>query len=139
MKPVLLKKKIKKKKKKKKDYADRNIPETSQTACKNINITVNNQALESVTSVVVDQNLIWKGHVDKVHRTVSMLLSKFWHIIPFRPTDAHIEYCQAFIFPHLDYCSTVWGSTQLQKLYKLQKEQLEWFLTSPPKHPPTPF
>ncbi len=49
---------------------------------KNINITVNNQALESLTSdkllgVVVDQNLTWKGHVDKVHRTVSMFLSKF--------------------------------------------------------------
>ncbi len=45
----------------------------------NINITVNKQALESVTSeklpgVVVGQNLTWKGHVDKVHRTVSMLL-----------------------------------------------------------------
>ncbi len=47
---------------------------------KNINITVKNQALESVTSeklgVVVDQNLTWKGHVDTLHRTVSMLLSK---------------------------------------------------------------
>ncbi len=49
---------------------------------KNINITVNNQALESVTSekllgIVVVKNLTWKGHVDNVHRTVSMLLSKF--------------------------------------------------------------
>ncbi len=49
---------------------------------KNINITVNNQALESVTSekllgIVVDQNLTWNGHVDNIHRTVSMLLSKF--------------------------------------------------------------
>ncbi len=62
--------------KKKKDYVDHNLPEASETACKN---TVNNQALESVTSekllgVVLDQNLTWKGHVDKVHRTVSMLL-----------------------------------------------------------------
>ncbi len=88
---------------------------------KNINITLNNQALENVThekllGVVVDQNLTWKGHVNKVHRTVSMLLSKFGCIKPFLPTDAHIKYCQAFIFPHLDYCSTVWGSTKLQRL-----------------------
>ncbi len=94
---------------------------------KDINITVNNQALDSVTSekllgVVVDQNLTWKGHVDKVHRTVRMPLSKFRHIKPFLPTDAHIKYCQAsFIFPHLDYYSRVWGSYQLQRLYKLQK------------------
>ncbi len=54
---------------------------------KNINITVNNQALERVTSekllgVVVDQKFTWKGHVEKVHRTVSMLLSKFQCIRP---------------------------------------------------------
>ncbi len=73
---------------------------------------MSNQALECVTSekllgVVVDQNLTWKGHVDKVHRTVSMLLSKFWCMKPFLSTDARIKYYTAYMFPHLDYCSTV--------------------------------
>ncbi len=70
---------------------------------KNINITVNNQAIESVTSkmlldVVVDQNLTWKGHVDKVNRTVRMLLSKLWCIKPMifdlpiqTPTKSRLE------------------------------------------------
>ncbi len=48
---------------------------------KEIDITVNNHSLDCVTSEkllgVVDQNLTWKGHVVKVHRTVSMLLAKF--------------------------------------------------------------
>ncbi len=67
---------------------------------------MNNQALESITSekllgVVVGQNLTWKGHVAKVHRTVRMLLSTVRHIKHFLPTDAGIKYCQAFIFPTL--------------------------------------
>ncbi len=111
---------------------------------KNINITVNNQGLESVTSekllgVVVEQNLTWKGHVDKVHRTVSMLLSKFRCIKPFLPTDARIKYCQAFIFPHLDYCSTVLGSTQLQRLYKLQKRAARMIFDLPTQTPTNPL
>ncbi len=101
---------------------------------------MNNQALESVTSerlldVVVDQNLTWKGHVDKVHRTVSMLLSKFQCIKPFLPTYGHIKYCQAFISPHLDYCSTVWGSTQLQRLYNLQKRAARMIFDLPTQTP----
>ncbi len=93
---------------------------------KNINITVNNQALEDVTSekllgVVVDQNLTWKGHVDKFCGIVRILSSKLRHIKHFLLTDDCIKYCQAFIFTHIDYCSTVWGSSQLQRLYKLQK------------------
>ncbi len=111
---------------------------------KNINITVNNQALESVTSkkllgVVVDNNLTRKGHVDKVHRTVSMLLSTFRRIKPFLPTDACIKYCQAFIFPHLDYCSTVWGSTQLQRLYKLQQRAARMIFDLPTQTPTKPL
>ncbi len=48
---------------------------------KEISISVNNHTLDCVTSekllaVVVDQSLTWKGHVNKVHRTVSILLAK---------------------------------------------------------------
>ncbi len=104
---------------------------------------MNNQVLESVPfekllGVVVDQNITWKGHVDKVHGTVSMLLSKFRHVKPFLPTDTRTNYCQAFIFPHHDYCSTVWGSTQLQRLYKLHKRAVTMIfnlLTQTPTKP----
>ncbi len=46
---------------------------------KEINMSVNNHTVtsEKLLGVVVDQNLIWKGHVDKVHRSVSMRLAKF--------------------------------------------------------------
>ncbi len=64
---------------------------------------MNNQAFESVTSekllgVVVDQNLTWKGNVDKVHRAVRCSYQNSdVNIKPFLPTDACIKYSQAMI------------------------------------------
>ncbi len=72
-------------------------------------------------NVNIDQNMSWKPHTDKVHKTISMILARFRQIKPFLPTDAGIKFCQAFVFPHLDYCSCIWGSAQLGRLFKLQK------------------
>ena len=111
---------------------------------KTLSINVQGELLENVTSekllgVIVDQNLSWKAHVDKVHKTVSMLLAKFRRIKPFLPTDARIRYVQAFIFPHFDYCSTVWGSAQLDRLYKLQKRAARMVFDLPTKTPTKPL
>ncbi len=65
--------------------------------------------------------MFWKTHTDKVHWTISMILARFRQINPFFATDARIKFCQAFVFPHLAYCSCIWGSTQLGRLFKLQK------------------
>ncbi len=60
-------------------------------------------------------------HTDKVHMTISMIFARSRRIKPFLNTDAIIKFCQAFVFPHLDYCSCIWGSAQLGRLFKLQK------------------
>ncbi len=49
-------------------------------------------------------------HTDQVHITISIILARFRWIKPFFPTDARIKFSQAFVFPHLDYCSCIWGS-----------------------------
>ena len=109
-----------------------------------INITVNGKQLENVQKVkllgvVVDQHLTWKDHVDKVHKTVSMILARFRSIKPFLPTYAQIQFCQAFILPHLDFCSTVWGSTNLERLHKLQKRTARMIFDLPTQTPSTPL
>ncbi len=93
---------------------------------KELNITVKGQVLENVKQekllgLVVDQNLFWNSHITKVYKTESMLLARFRCIKPFLLTDARIKFCNAFILPHFDYCSTVWGSANLDQLFKLQK------------------
>ncbi len=55
----------------------------------------------------------------KQGRKITILLNP--SDLPFLPTDARIKFCQAFVFPHLDYRSCIRGSAQLGRLFKLQK------------------
>ena len=108
---------------------------------KELEVTIENMQLkniqhEKLLGVVIDQHLCWKQHVDKVHRTVSMLLARFRQIKPFLPTDARVKYVKAFIFPHFDYCCTIWGSANVEKLYKLQK-RAAWMIYDRPTRTPT--
>jgi len=111
---------------------------------KELTVTLGNLTLQKVKSekllgVTIDQTLSWKPHIDRVHKTVSMCLAKFRQIKPFLPTTARIRYCQAFILPHLDYCSCVWGSGQVQKLYKLQKRAARMIFDLPTQTPTKPL
>ena len=78
------------------------------------NLQLENTETEKLLDIKIDQHLSWKNHIDKVHKTASMILAQFRRIKPFLPTDARIRFCRAFILPHLDYCSIVWGSAQLE-------------------------
>ncbi len=89
---------------------------------KELNITIGNKWLDQVTTEILlgiklDQFLSWKDQINKVHSRVSGLLGRFRQIKHFLPTYAHIKYCNAFILPHLEYCSRVWGSAQTSKNY----------------------
>ncbi len=77
--------------------------------------------VEKLLGVNINQNMSLKPHTDKVHETISMIHARFRQIKPFLPIDARINFCQAFVFPHLGYCSYIWGSAQLGRLFKLQK------------------
>jgi hypothetical protein len=111
---------------------------------KEISVKMNDTKLDTVKKekllgMSVDQHLTWKDHVDKVHKTISMVLACFCQIKPFLPTEACIKYCQAFIFPHFDYCSTVWGSTNIERLYKLQKRTARMIFDLPTQTPTKPL
>ncbi len=68
-----------------------------------------------------------------------MLLARFRHIKPFLPTHARIKFCNAFIFPHFNYCSTVWGSANLDRLFKLQKRTARKIFDLPTQTPTAPL
>ena len=63
--------------------------------------------------VTVQHNLSWKEHCDEICAKVRkslFLLRKLKHILPY---SAKIQFYYSFILPHLDYCSTVWYSGQI--------------------------
>ncbi len=111
-----------------------------------LQIWVNDQELQNVKvekllGVCIDQNLSWKAHTDKVFKTVSMVLARFRGIKPYLPTEARIKFCQAFVFPHLDYCSCIWGSAQIDstRLFKLQKRAACMIYDLPTRTPTEPL
>ncbi len=93
--------------------------------------------LEKLLGVSIDQNLTWKLHTYKVFKTVSIVLAKFRQIKPLLPVDARIKFCQAFMFLH--YCSCVWGSVQLERIFKLQKRAARMIYDLPTRTPTTPL
>ncbi len=108
---------------------------------KQLQIYINDQELQNVRvekllGVNIDQNMSWKPHTGRLHRTISMILARFKQIKPFLPTDARIKFCQAFVFPHLDYCSCIWISAQFGRLFKLQKRAARMIYDLPTRTPP---
>ncbi len=84
---------------------------------------------EKLSSLVVDENLSWNSHITKVHKTISMLLAHFRHFKLF------LKFCNTFILPHFDYCSTFWGSPNLGQLFKLQKRMARMIFDLPTQTP----
>ncbi len=70
---------------------------------------------------------------------MSTVLAKVRQIKSFLPVDARIKFCYAFMFPHLDYCSCVWGIAQLERLFKLQKRAARMIYNLPTRTPTGPL
>ena len=84
--------------------------------------------IENVTklkylSVIVNQNLDWCSHAnDVVQRIMNSLICMrmIKHCLTKR-VFTHLYYF--VILPHINYCSTVWGSLKMKYLKRLQKCQ----------------
>ncbi len=72
--------------------------------------------VEKLLGESIGQNLTWKSHTDKKFKTVGMAL--------------------AFMFPHL---GCVWGSAQLERLFKLQKRPATMIYDLPTRTPTAPL
>ncbi len=68
-----------------------------------------------------------------------MILARFRQVKPLLPTYARIRFEQAFNFPHFDYCSCVWGSANLEKLFKHQKHAARMIYDLPTHTPTAPL
>ncbi len=77
---------------------------------------------DKLLGVTVDQHLNWHEHVNQIHRKISSNLALLWRIRQYIPIDTRITFYNAFIQPHLTFCSTVWGCTShIDRLEKLQR------------------
>lgn len=103
----------------------------AQNCCvvSNLDIFINGESvptceLQKLLGVTVSHSLDWDQQVKNVCKSINYRLYVLKKIRYFLPTHARIVYCNGYILPYLDYCSTIWGNTSkanIERLLRLQK------------------
>ena len=76
-----------------------------------------------MSGVHVDELLTWECHVDTICKKVSKGLRVLRRVKPFVPSNILFCIYNSLIAPHVDYCSSVWGSKGKGLSDKVQKLQ----------------
>ena len=94
---------------------------------KTLNVYLNGEKLECVEKdkllgVTVSHDLSWNNHIYRVTKILNSKLALLRKIKQYLTLEARQLFYNAHVLPHLDYCSTVWGSCpQVSELLKVQK------------------
>ncbi len=85
--------------------------------------------------VEIDKDLTWKSHIEKVHQQCMGKLAVIRRAGSYLPCHIRKLLYQAFILPHLDYCSVVWnscGQGLSDRVERIQNYALRMILRKPP-------
>ena len=73
--------------------------------------------------LLIDEHLTWKDHVDEVVKKISKAIGALKRVRPFISVKTALQIYHALIWPHFDYCSSVWDECNVTLCFKLQKLQ----------------
>ena len=74
-----------------------------------------------VLGVLLDQTLSWETHISSIVRRTNATLVSLFKIRHHLSPEILTILVQAHVFPHLQYCSSVWGGATNSRLDRLQK------------------
>ena len=94
-----------------------------------LSLHLNNDELNMITNdkvlgIIIDNNLTWSQHVDKVCKKITTNLWRLSRIKEYLTIPQRVQFYKTYIQPHIDYCNTVWGGTSqvnLNRIFRLQK------------------
>ena len=66
---------------------------------------------EKVLGVHIDENLLWNGHFQYISKKISSHLGLLSQIKSFLSKEDKLLFYNAYIRPHIDYCSVIWGNS----------------------------
>ena len=113
-------------------YQKKTRLETNELRVSLSGIELENVVSEKLLGVVIDNQLSWKTHIDKVAKTVSRNIALLRRIKKYLPHDIRLTFYKTFIQPHLDYCNTIWGkSNHISRIHLLQKMALRIIMDQP--------
>lgn len=79
---------------------------------------------QKILGVHINHEFIWDKQISAVCQSVNYRLYILGKIRYYLPVSARIAFCNGYILPCIDYCSTIWGGTtkkNINKIAKLQK------------------
>ena len=71
----------------------------------------------------IDENLTWECHINELSKKIASGISAIKRIRYLVPYKTLLSIYNSLVQPHLDYCSSVWGSCSKSLSQKLQKLQ----------------
>ena len=98
------------------------------TLSESLELSIDNVPVKQVSTtkslgILIDDNMAWHSHIDKLSKKIASGIGAIKRIKPFvSPEILHYIY-NALVQPYFDYCSIVWGNcgkTLSEKLQKLQ-------------------
>ena len=79
---------------------------------------------DKILGIQINENLKWDNHINFIRKKISSNLWLLSRIKSFIPLNHRILFYKAYVQPHLDFCSVIWGSTKqsnIQVLVRLQR------------------
>lgn len=101
-----------------------------------MSIKINNSELNEPTEskflgIVIHKKLKWKSHVDTIKSKVAVLTGIIYSLRNFLNINCTRQIYYALIYPHLLYCSAIWGGaseTLIHELFIMQKKLMRIML-----------
>ena len=95
------------------------------------NVIINEHTIEQVKytkflRIYIDEELSWKYHINHIARKISKMtgiMAKARHHLTSKTLLTSISH--TMIYPYLNYCNIIWGSTyptRLLSIFKIQKK-----------------
>ena len=91
----------------------------------NPTVTINQFPITQVSTVKclgvhIDENLAWECRINELSKKIAPGISAIRYSVPY---ETLLSIYKSLVQPHLDYCSSVWGSCSKSLFQKLQKLQ----------------
>ncbi|MCG7869794.1 MAG: hypothetical protein JAY74_25915 [Candidatus Thiodiazotropha taylori] len=86
---------------------------------------------DKILGINIDENLIWNSQYQQVVKKVSSHLWLLSQISSYLTIEYRLLFYNAYIRPHFDYCSVIWGNStcfNINKITKLQRRACKLIL-----------
>ena len=86
---------------------------------------------DKILGVYVDENLLWNEHFNHISKTLSTNLRLLNKIRSFLSSKHRLLFYNAYVKPHIEYCSVVWrnaSNSNINKINKLQRRACKLIL-----------